>query len=182
MTSLTASRSPSPRCAVDVPAGPRANFVRFCGEMPPIVEPVVVVFGRTRAARAGAEFERRRCGDLLRGGRWGGLKGDGEAELFELGDETACSPFRILSFGEVVLAHVLVHLAGAEQMPDQLDQRVRDGDGRLVRSAAASDLPVLRAEVAVLGACRGPAGLEQRAAQPLVAAGGADRRRLPADS
>ena len=115
---------------------------------------------------------------LLRGGRWGGLKGHGEAKLFELGDETACSPFRILAFGEVVLTHVLIHLAGVEQVPDQLDQRVRDRDGRLVRSAAAGDLPVLRAEVAVLGACRGPARLEQRAAQPLVAAGGANRTAL----
>ena len=105
------------------------------------------------------------------------LEGHGEAELFELGDETACSPFRVLSFGEVV-AHVLAHLAGAEQMPDQLDQRVRDGDGRFVRSAASSDLPVLRTEVAVLGACRGPPGLQQRAAQPLVTAGGADRTAL----
>lgn len=54
--------------------------------------------------------------------------GDGVAEILELGEEPAGLPLGVLARLEVVLAEVLEHLAGAQQVPDQLDQRVRDGD------------------------------------------------------
>ena len=63
----------------------------------------------------------RRCGDLRGCGR---LQGDLEAELFELGDEPAGSPVGVFAREEVVIAKVFVDLAGAEEMPDELDQRV----------------------------------------------------------
>ena len=53
-------------------------------------------------------------------------------------------------------------------------EAVGDGDGGLVRSSAVGDLAVLGAEVAVLGACRGPGRLDEGAPQPAVAVGGAD--------
>lgn len=67
-----------------------------------------------------------RCGDLRGCGR---LQGDLEAELFELGDEPAGSPVGVFAREEVVIAEVFVDLAGAEEMPDEVDQRVGDGHG-----------------------------------------------------
>ena len=117
------------------------------------------------------------CGD-----RGGCLQGDGEAELFELGDEAARSPLGVLAGGEVVVAEVLEHLGGAEQVPDQLDQGVGDGDGCLVRAAASRDLTILGAEVAsfVRAAARADSISARRShGLPLVVP---TRRCLPADS
>jgi hypothetical protein len=132
---------------------------------------------RFRACESRSGFGRVRIRGVfvgLRGCGGSGLEGDGEAEIFELRDQTTRASLGVLSVGEVVLAEVLVHLAGTEQVPDEFDQRVRDGDGRLVRPAAARDLAVLGGEVAVLGARGGPGGFDERAAQPLVAGGGRD--------
>ena len=79
----------------------------------------------------------RLCGDG--GGR---CEGDGVAEVFELGDEAAGLAFGVAPSGEVVIAEVLEYLTGAQEMPHQLDERVGDGDGRLVGPATASDLTV----------------------------------------
>jgi hypothetical protein len=65
----------------------------------------------------------------------GRLQGDFEAELLELGDEPAGSSLRVFARDEVVVAEVLVDLAGAEQMLDEFDQRVGDGHRCLVRAA-----------------------------------------------
>jgi hypothetical protein len=94
----------------------------------------------------------------LCGYAWGRFERDRVAELFELGHETTCSSFGVLAVGEVVVAEILEDLAGAEQVPDEFDQRMRDGDGGLVRAAAAGDLAVLGAEVAAPGSGprRGP--------------------------
>ena len=95
--------------------------------------------GRARAARGEAEFGPRWLRGWLCGYRRRCGEGDGVAEVFELGDEPACLAFGILAFGEVVVAEVLEHLAGAQEMPDELDQRVSDGDGCFVGPAAAGD-------------------------------------------
>ena len=104
------------------------------GEMPAWVATAVGGVGRARAARGEAEIGQARVGRWLcaDGGRC--CDGDGVAELFELGDEPAGLPLGVLARREVVVAEVLEHLAGAQQMPDQLDQRVGDGDGCLVRA------------------------------------------------
>jgi hypothetical protein len=44
----------------------------------------------------------------------GVLEGDFESEFFELGDEMACSPLRVLAAGVVVVAEIVEELAGAE--------------------------------------------------------------------
>ena len=98
---------------------------------------------RRSPSSAPARFWDCLCGD---GG--GSFQGDGVAELFELGDQATRLALRVLSFGEVVIAEVLEHLAGAQEMPHQLDQCVGDGDGCFVGATTAGDLAVLRAEVA----------------------------------
>jgi hypothetical protein len=90
---------------------------------------------RFRACESRSGFGRVRIRGVfvgLRGCGGSGLEGDGETEIFELRDQTTRASLGVLSVGEVVLAEVLVHLAGTEQVPDEFDQRVRDGDGRLV--------------------------------------------------
>jgi hypothetical protein len=51
------------------------------------------------------------------------LERDRVAEFFELRDETTRSSFGVLTVGEVVVAEILEDLAGAQQVPDQFDQR-----------------------------------------------------------
>src|SRR5512147_2920114 len=129
-------------------------------------------YGHAEAARLTPSFNRP---DVCRGlcGRGGDcLQGDFEAELLELADETTGSSLRVFAGSEVVVTKVLVDLSGAEQVPDERDQRVGDSHGRLIRTAAASDLTVLGAEVAALGPCCGSGGLDQRAPQPGIALGG----------
>src|SRR5689334_6411914 len=107
----------------------------------------------------------RMCGRGLCG--WGQF--DGVAELFELADQAAGLVLFVVAVEEVVLAEVSEHLAGGEQVPGHIQQAVSDRDGCLVRAAAAGYLPVLGAEVAALGPCRGPGRLDQRVTQPRVA-------------
>jgi hypothetical protein len=83
----------------------------------------------------------RLCGDG--GGR---CEGDGVAEVFELGDEAAGLAFGVTPSGEVVIAEVLEYLTGAQEMPHQLDERVGDGDGRLVEFRAPDDLVFINFE------------------------------------
>ena len=96
------------------------------------------------------------------GGYLGGcFEGDREPERLELRDEATGLAFGILAFGEVVVAEIFEHLAGAEEMPDELDQRVGNGDSCSVGSATAGDLAILGAEVASLGPHGGACGLDQ---------------------
>jgi hypothetical protein len=76
---------------------------------------------RSRSGRSGGWIGRA-SGDGLCGEGCGCLQGDVEAEFFELGDQTAGSPFWVLAAGEVVVAEVGEELAGAEQVPDEFDQ------------------------------------------------------------
>ena len=76
----------------------------------------------------------------LRGCGRGLLESYRVAKVLELGDEMPGAPGGVLATDEVVVAEILEDLAGAEEVPDELDQRVRDGDGRFVGAAPASDL------------------------------------------
>ena len=82
------------------------------------------------------------------------------AEAFELADGAASEVLGLSAF-EVVVAEVAVELAGGEHVMDDLEQAVRDGDHGALVAAAASDAPVLGAEVAV-GAGRAERRLHQR--------------------
>jgi hypothetical protein len=139
-----------------------------------------VVGGASWTTHERVEREARRGLDqVFRLAALGGvLQGDFESELFELGDEIACSPLRVLAGAEVVVAEIVEQLAGAEQVPDELDQGVGDGDGSFVGAAAARDLTVLGPEVASFRACCGSRGLDQRSPKPRIAVGGADAASL----
>jgi len=58
---------------------------------------------------------------------------------------------RIVTALEVVGTGVFIEGTGGEQVPDALEHRVGDGDGRLVRAPPASDGGVLGRVVAALG-------------------------------
>lgn len=88
----------------------------------------------------------------------GRLEGDGVAECLEVVDEAAALAIRVASGSEVVLAQVVVALAGGEDISDGDQKAVGDGDGRLVGPATPGDLAVLGAVVAVLGTGCGPGG------------------------
>ena len=84
------------------------------------------------------------------GGDFSGFEGDVVAECFELSDEAFGEAVGVLS-GEVVVAGVVVELAGLEHVPDGGQDRVPDrGDGLVVAASAAQAL-VLGGEVGVLG-------------------------------
>jgi len=88
----------------------------------------------------------------------------------------------VVAGGEVVLTQVGEYFAGAEQVPDGVEQAVSDRDGGLVRAPAAGYLPVLGGEVAALvrAAARADSIRVRRSHwSPGVVA---TRRRLPADS
>jgi hypothetical protein len=63
--------------------------------------------------------------DLGRGER------DVEAELHELCDEPAGLAFRVPAASVVVVAEVVVDLAGGEHLPDEVAQAVGEGDRAL---------------------------------------------------
>jgi hypothetical protein len=89
--------------------------------------------GHAKTARDEAEFGSSGALEGIYAGRaCGYLQGDFESERFELGDEAARPPLGVLAAGEVVVAEILEQLAGAQQMPDELDQGMGDGDGGLV--------------------------------------------------
>jgi hypothetical protein len=71
------------------------------GEMPLGRRERWVILGVRKPLGAKPSFGRR--GWRWSGGGWGCLESDGEAELFELGDETASAPLGILARGEVVV-------------------------------------------------------------------------------
>lgn len=106
---------------------------------------------------------------MLGGGILQGGERDLEPELLKLGDEAAGLSFRIMAPLEVPVAEVVVGLAGAEHVPDQVAQAVGDGDGGLVGASAFGDLAVLRPEVASFGAGSGAGGLDQGPPEPGVA-------------
>lgn len=123
---------------------------------------------------------------MLGGGILQGGERDLEPELLKLGDEAAGLSFRIMAPLEVPVAEVVVDLAGAEHVPDQVAQAVGDGDGDgdggLVGASAFGDLAVLRPEVASFGAGSGAGGLDQGPPEPGLPGVTPTRRRLPADS
>ena len=129
---------------------------------------------QAEATRGKAEVVTGRVSAALCGYDWERFERDRVAELLELDHEATRSSFGILTVGEVVVAEILEHLAGAEQVPGEFDQRMRDGDGGLVRAATAGDLTILGAEVAALRSDGGASRFNQRAAEPLVAGRGAD--------
>ena len=98
----------------------------------------------------------RLCGWVL-----GWRESDLEAESFELGDQVTGLVLRVVTALEVVVAQVVEALAGAEHVPDEVKEAVRDGHRGLVRPSAFSDLAVLGAEVASLRAGSRACGLDQ---------------------
>ena len=64
----------------------------------------------------------------------------------------ACLPLGVVAALVVVRAKVSELFTGAQQMPDDVEQAVSDSHGSLVGAASTSDLSVLGAEVAALGA------------------------------
>lgn len=71
-------------------------------------------------------------------------------ELFELSYEPAGLSLWVTSTLEVVVTEVVVALAGAEQVPDQIAQAVGYGYCGFVGASPFGDLTVLRTEVASL--------------------------------
>src|SRR5215204_3066915 len=104
----------------------------------------------------------------------GGGDGDGVAECFELSQETASDRFGIAAALVAVGTEVGESFAGGEDVPDDVEETVGDGDSGLVRSSTMSDLTVLRPKVAALGACRRPGRFDEDSSQPPVAVGCAD--------
>jgi hypothetical protein len=62
---------------------------------------------------------------------------DGEAEFLQLTRQAAGLVLLVLAGGEVVLAEVGECLTGGEQVPDHVEEAVRDRNGGLVRAPAA---------------------------------------------
>ena len=124
---------------------------------------------------SGCSGRRKRVGavpDLLEFGSaelCGGGERDRVSELFELSYEAMRLAFGVLTGCEVVVAEVVEAFSGGEEMPDHVEQAVRDGDGRLVRASSAGDLTVLGAEVAALGSRCSASSFDERLLEPLVA-------------
>lgn len=90
------------------------------------------------------------------------LQRDAVSETSELGDEVPGEAGRVGTALKVVAAELVVldvvaqHVVGGDQ------DRVRDGDDRLVVAVAALDALVLRAQVGALAARGGLSGVDQR--------------------
>ncbi len=80
-------------------------------------------------------------------------RGPAPAEFLQLARQAAGLVLLVLAGDEVIRAEVGEHLAGGEHVPDHVEEAVGDRDGGFVRSPAAGYLPVLGAEIAVLGPC-----------------------------
>src|SRR5680860_273556 len=93
---------------------------------------------------------------VLGGGR--GLDVYGVAELLELVEEPPGFALGVAAALEVVGAEVVEDLAGAHDVPDDVEEAVGNRDHRLVRASPACDPTVLGAEVAALGAGGGVGG------------------------
>ena len=93
------------------------------------------------------------------------------AERFELADEAPGDAVGVLA-GEVVVAGIVVELAGLEHVPDRGQDGEPDrGDGLVVPAPAAQAL-ILRGQLGVLGPASREGGFGQGGSEPLVALAG----------
>jgi hypothetical protein len=95
------------------------------------------------------------------------------AECFELSGEAADLVVVAVEAVVVVEAELVVGLVAGEDVVGADEDRVRDGNDRLVVAAAASEAEAVRFEVAVATVGGGACALDQDLARPGVAAAGA---------
>ena len=100
-----------------------------------------------------------------------GVEGDLVAEGLELGDGSLAGTVAVAADEEVAAKVGIVAVVG-QQVPGNDQDRVADGDGRLLLADPAGEPPELGRQVGVAAAGRGPGALDQNVPEPEVAFGG----------
>lgn len=107
------------------------------------------------------------------------FEGDAIAQALEVGDGSLADPLGV-SGDEVVAAKVFVGTAAGEEIPRDDQDRVADGDSRLLLADPPSETPELGDQVGVTGSCRRPGALIEEFAGAKVLAGAAMEARIVA--
>src|SRR5207245_2181936 len=93
------------------------------------------------------------------------------AEAFQAADETAVDLLTV-AFVEVTGAEVDVLAIVVQEVPDDAEDAVGDGDDGLVLTAARGQVLILAGEIGVLGVTGGMRGFGERGAEPHIAFAG----------